>query len=54
MIEKFEDNMTQKPEEAMKKEWKAPEMTQLNVKETKGGKFAWDSDSGSWFPNLQS
>ena len=32
-----------------KKEWVEPQMTQLDVKETKGGRYAFDSDHGSFF-----
>lgn len=48
MIEEFEGNMMQKPDEAMKKEWKAPEMTQLNMKETKSGSIDANTE-GSWW-----
>ena len=45
MIENTNTETTVELNTIEKKEWETPEMTKLDVKETKGKKFAWTLDS---------
>lgn len=52
MIENTKNEISLELNRVERKVWREPQMTQLNVKETKGGRNEWNFETPDWVPDF--